>query len=186
MTGDVFFATARRSFHKALLASVLSVDSKGIPSNADSYSAMSVRIATGILERLGAGAASGRLAGQSAGSQFEEICKEYLELTFPRLAHLRPWPLGSQQECWRERGNRTIRPVRALGCFGCRRQGQPSIGRCPWKRLSHQARCCGHPIPRGRQNHQRRRPPRGQHAGSPHSLAAGQQQTSDSSCQRVV
>ena len=90
MTGEVFFATARRSFHKALLASVLSVDSKGIPSNADRYSAMSVRIATGILERLGAGAASGRLVGQSAGSQFEEICKEYLELTFSRLAHLRP------------------------------------------------------------------------------------------------
>ena len=90
MTGEVFFATARRSFHSALLTSVLGVDSKGIPSNADKHSKLSVSIATGILERLGARAASERLAGQIAGSRFEEVCKEYLELTFPRLAHLRP------------------------------------------------------------------------------------------------
>ena len=91
MTGEVFFAAARRSFHDALLASILRVDSKGIPSNADKHSKLSVSIATGIVERLGrAGAASERLAGQIAGSRFEEVCKDYLELAFPRLAHLRP------------------------------------------------------------------------------------------------
>jgi len=90
MTADVFFSGARRNFHNALLASVLRTDSRGIPSNADKHSNPSVRIATGILERLGARATSGHLAGQMAGSQFEEVCKEYLEQTFPRLAHLRP------------------------------------------------------------------------------------------------
>ena len=64
MTGEVFFATARRSFHSALLTPVLGVDSKGIPSNADKHSKLSVSIATGIVD--------------------------YLELAFPRLAHLRP------------------------------------------------------------------------------------------------
>ena len=90
MNGDVFFAEARRSFHAALLASVLRTDANGIPSNADKHSKMSVSIAVGILDRLGAGAVGGRLAGQMAGSKFEEVCKEYLEEVFPRLAHLRP------------------------------------------------------------------------------------------------
>ena len=90
MTGEAFFAAARRSFHNALLASVLRVDSKGIPSNADKHSKLSVSIAKGILERLGPGATTGRLPGQIAGSRFEEVCKEYLRLVFPRLAHLRP------------------------------------------------------------------------------------------------
>ena len=81
---------ARRGFHGALLNSVLRTDAKGIPSNADKHSKPSVAIAVGIMERLGAEAVGARLAGQMAGSQFEEICKEYLEETFPRLAHLRP------------------------------------------------------------------------------------------------
>ena len=90
MSGEVFFSEARRSFHAALLASLLRADAKGIPSNADKHSPTSVSIAVGILERLGAGAVGTRLAGQMAGSKFEEICKEYLEQTFPRLGHLRP------------------------------------------------------------------------------------------------
>lgn len=90
MNDEVFFSEARRSFHAALLNSVLRTDAKGIPSNADKHSKPSVAIAVGIMERLGAEAVGARLAGQMAGSQFEEICKEYLEETFPRLAHLRP------------------------------------------------------------------------------------------------
>lgn len=96
MNGGVFFSKARRSFHAALLGSVLRTDAKGIPSNADRHSKPSVSISIGILERLGTGGVGARLAGQMAGSQFEEICKEYLEETFPRLAHLRPgqWEIG--------------------------------------------------------------------------------------------
>ena len=90
MNDEAFFSEARRSFHAALLDSVLRTDAKGIPSNADKHSKPSVSIAVGILERLGAAAVGARLAGQMAGSKFEEICKEYLEQTFPRLDHLRP------------------------------------------------------------------------------------------------
>lgn len=90
MNGGAFFPEARRSFHAALLASVLHSDAKGIPSNADKHSRTSVSIAVGILDRLGAGVVGARLVGQMAGSKFEEICKEYLEETFPRLVHLRP------------------------------------------------------------------------------------------------
>ena len=90
MNRDVFFSDARRSFHAALLASLLRTDAAGIPSNADKHSKSSVSIAVGIMERLGAEAVGGRLAGQMAGSQFEEICKEYLRATFPCLAHIRP------------------------------------------------------------------------------------------------
>ena len=42
------------------------------------------------MERLGSHADGVRLAGQMAGSKFEEICKEYLKAAFPRLASLRP------------------------------------------------------------------------------------------------
>lgn len=87
---------ARRGFHAALLKSVLRTDAKGVPSNADKHSKPSVGIATGIVERIGASAVGTRLVGQMAGRQFEEICKDYLEETFPGLAHLRPgqWSIG--------------------------------------------------------------------------------------------
>ena len=90
MTGQPFFADARRSFHAALMATLLRTDADGIPNNADRHSKLSVNIAVGILEQLGADAVGGRLAAQMAGSRFEEICKEYLKATFTHLAHLRP------------------------------------------------------------------------------------------------
>lgn len=89
MTSEVFFAKARQRFHAALRVSVLRSEG-GIPSNADRHSRASTTIAMGILERLGADDGGERLAGQEAGSKFEEICKEYLQEVFPRLSHLRP------------------------------------------------------------------------------------------------
>ena len=90
MDGGAFISEARRGFHAALLRSLLRTDAKGIPSNADRHSRPSIRIAVGIIERMGKRAVGARLAGQMAGSQFEEICKEYLAQVFPRLSHLRP------------------------------------------------------------------------------------------------
>jgi hypothetical protein len=89
MSEEIFFTEARHSFHAALMESVLRID-KGIPSNADKHSNPSVTIALGILERLGSEAKGARLAAQMAGSQFEEICSQYLKETFCRLHHLRP------------------------------------------------------------------------------------------------
>lgn len=96
MNKDAFFTEARHSFHAALLASILCTDSKGIPSNADSHSKLSVAIAKGITEILGCEVKGKRLADQIAGSQFEEICSEYIKETFRCLGHIRPgqWEIG--------------------------------------------------------------------------------------------
>ena len=86
----VLFAEARRSFHAALLESVLQVNDKGVPANADKDSAASVAIAKGIIKRLGNEVIGARLAGQTSGNKFEVICKNFLKLTFCELHHLRP------------------------------------------------------------------------------------------------
>lgn len=85
-----FLSEARRSFHKALLDAVLKRSDKGVPSNADKDSKLSVALASGVMEKLGAESVGARLAGQTSGSQFETICRNYLELTFLKLGHLRP------------------------------------------------------------------------------------------------
>jgi hypothetical protein len=85
-----FFTEARKSFHLALRTSVLKTDARGIPTNADGSSKASIKIAVGIMSKLGAESTGARLAGQMSGNQFEEICKNYLEQVFPHLNHLRP------------------------------------------------------------------------------------------------
>jgi NgoMIV restriction enzyme len=97
-----YFSEARKSFHAALLNSVLRVDDTGVASNADRHNLYSVRIAGGIVSRLGAEARGARLAAQMSGNRFEEICRAFLENTFLHLEHLRP---GT----WRiQRGSRTL------------------------------------------------------------------------------
>src|SRR5215467_7346328 len=77
MTVPTFFAEARKSFHAALFESVLRIDTAGVASNADKSNANSIRVARGIVSRLGAEAEGARLAGQMAGSRFEEICRKF-------------------------------------------------------------------------------------------------------------
>lgn len=84
------FVESRRNFHAALLQSVLQVSATGVPANADKDSVASVAIAKGIVKRLGAEIVGARLAGQTAGNRFEEICTHFLESTFRELSHLRP------------------------------------------------------------------------------------------------
>lgn len=94
-TTEAFFAEARKGFHAALLGAVLRID-KGVPTNADKHSKPSVAIAKGILDKLGAESKGARLAGQMSGSQFEEICAQYVKETFEKLHHMRPgaWTVG--------------------------------------------------------------------------------------------
>jgi hypothetical protein len=98
-----FIAEARRSFHAALLEQVLRANDVGIPSNADGSNQTSVRIATGILIRLGAEAIGARLAGQMSGNRFEAIVCKFISETFPKLNHLRPGQWVVQQITGRER-----------------------------------------------------------------------------------
>lgn len=81
---------ARRKYHAGLLANgVLTIDSKGIPSNADKDSKLSVRIAVGIATRLMAETKE-KAVGQTAGAKFEQLNMEFIEDTFPLLQNLRP------------------------------------------------------------------------------------------------
>ena len=90
MTGQAWLSEARREFHSSILASLLTRSSTGIPSNADSGSAHSIAIANGILDQLGNAVTADKLPGQTAGSDFEEICAAYVRVCFERLTHLRP------------------------------------------------------------------------------------------------
>ena len=87
---DALIAEARKRYHKSLLESgVLTVDSKGIPSNADSSSRLSIAIAKGIAEKLVA-ETHDKSVGQTSGAKFEQINMQFLSETFPYLQNLRP------------------------------------------------------------------------------------------------
>lgn len=87
---DVLIAEARKKYHKSLLESgVLTIDGKGIPSNADSSSKLSIAIAQGIANQLLA-QTHDKAVGQTSGAKFEQLNMQFLMETFPNLQNLRP------------------------------------------------------------------------------------------------
>lgn len=87
---NVLIAEARKKYHQALLSNgVLTVDNKGIPSNADSSSKLSVSIAKGVADLLMA-ETHDKAVGQTSGAKFEQINMDFLLNTFPHLQNLRP------------------------------------------------------------------------------------------------
>lgn len=86
---EPFIQAARIEFHKTLLSSLLTIDGKGVPSNADKDNKTSVAIARGIADRLQAEIGE-RIAAQSSGNQFEELVARFVRATFLKLPHLRP------------------------------------------------------------------------------------------------
>lgn len=84
------FLQARKEFHASLLKTTLTINDKGVPSNADSSNRSSIAIAKGIAELLKAETIAERQAGQTSGNEFEGICAEYVKNTFLKLGHLRP------------------------------------------------------------------------------------------------
>ena len=87
---DALIAEARKNYHKRLLESgVLTVDAKGIPSNADSSSKLSIAIAQGIANQLMA-ETHDKAVGQTSGAKFEQLNMQFLMETFPNLQNLRP------------------------------------------------------------------------------------------------
>ena len=80
----------RRAYHHQIAREVLRQNATGIPNNADRGSASSVRIARGIVKRIGLKIGSERLAGQTAGRRFEAATRNFLHDAFGLLAHLRP------------------------------------------------------------------------------------------------
>jgi hypothetical protein len=87
---QALIAEARKRYHVGLLSNgVLTVDAKGIPSNADSSSKLSIKIAQGIARKLMANI-NEKTVGQTVGAKFEQLNVEFLEATFPKLQNLRP------------------------------------------------------------------------------------------------
>ncbi len=88
---EALLARERRRFHAGLLASgILSVSASGVASNADSNQVKSKAYAAHIAAALEAETAGAKLAGQTAGDQFEQACADFLTATFPHLHHIRP------------------------------------------------------------------------------------------------
>lgn len=86
---EPLLVTARRDFHRDL-ASALTIDAEGVPSNADSSSRPSIRFAQGVAERLGTATRAKKLQGQTLGARFEQATANFLGNTFPYLDSLRP------------------------------------------------------------------------------------------------
>lgn len=90
MKQSALIQSARQAFHATLLEKVLTLGFGETPSNADKNNNASVRIAQAILEQIGGGSRAKRLAAQTAGNEFEEVCCSFLENTFLKLQHIRP------------------------------------------------------------------------------------------------
>ena len=97
------FSEARREFHATLLEKILTINSKGVVSNADSSNRTSIAIAGGIAELLKAETTAERMAGQTSGNQFEGICADFVRQTFTKLGHLRPGQWDVHQVTGRNR-----------------------------------------------------------------------------------
>lgn len=90
MKNNVVIAKARAEFHRQLVAQgVLSLDSKGVPSNADGSNKPSCAIASLVAGRFHAGRGK-KLSAQTAGKVFEDLVCKFLRDTFPKMQHLRP------------------------------------------------------------------------------------------------
>lgn len=103
MTEHVEFVEARKAFHASLLESTLTINSAGVVSNADSSNTTSKAIAKGIADLLRAETIGERIAGQTSGNQFEEICAAFVQETFLKLGHLRPGTWDVHQVSGRNR-----------------------------------------------------------------------------------
>jgi len=80
----------RTRYHAAILESVLTVSSGGIPSNADKDSRLSRNIASAVVKSLGPAREVVKGAGQTAGKDFETVTAGFLRDALSLVAHLRP------------------------------------------------------------------------------------------------
>lgn len=97
------FAEARRAFHAQLLLNTLTINTAGVVSNADSSNKNSKAIAREIARLLQAETIGERVAGQTSGNQFENICAQFVQQTFLKLGHLRPGKWNVHQVSARNR-----------------------------------------------------------------------------------
>lgn len=84
------FAKLRSEYHRQICERVLSVDTNGIPNNADKHSRISVALAKGILSQIEHPLNPIAVSGQTSGNLFEQITASFIEASFQELSHLRP------------------------------------------------------------------------------------------------
>jgi hypothetical protein len=86
------FTQVRRQYHKKLCKDILGprLGKKGVYSNADDSSPVSVELARGLAERLGASFCDNPPSAQRAGALFSRYTEEFLDEAFGMLQHIRP------------------------------------------------------------------------------------------------
>lgn len=83
-------AGAREWFHGELVRSgILTIDRHGIASNSDKDNTPS-RVIGAMVARMLKASTGKKMAAQTSGKAFEEIVCKFLEMTFPKMQHLRP------------------------------------------------------------------------------------------------
>lgn len=80
----------RHEYHREICEQLLSVDTNGIPNNADKHSNISVTLAKGLVEKIGFSIGQKKAPGQTAGKLFEKLTTNYLEKAFSHINHLHP------------------------------------------------------------------------------------------------
>jgi hypothetical protein len=80
----------RKEFLHNICTKLLTVDSQGIPNNADKSSTISIALSKGIVHEIGFEMIpKEKAAGQTSGKSFEIIIRDYIQKSFEYLQHLR-------------------------------------------------------------------------------------------------
>lgn len=87
-------AQIRKKYHHRICSEIIRIvkrtGSKGYPNNADGSNTASTKIAWEIVKLIGCEPVYGNISGQTAGSLFEQITKDFINESFDLLQHLRP------------------------------------------------------------------------------------------------
>jgi hypothetical protein len=87
---SAYFSQARKTFHLAILTSLLRLSGNSVPSFADKHSRLSCDISQRIVAKLEGEIGIGHISGQTSGKLFEDLVLEFLSGSFTQLADLRP------------------------------------------------------------------------------------------------
>jgi hypothetical protein len=89
----------RTAFHGRLFDDCVRFRSAGVPSMADKDSPSSVKLAMGMVTKIGFAVPDGTVSAQAVGSSFARVVCDFLQLGFGRLKHLRPgdWTFSTAQ-----------------------------------------------------------------------------------------
>jgi hypothetical protein len=97
-------AELRQKYHQRICQEIIRIKpaaktGEEYPNFADGSNKSSVKIAWGVVNRLGCSTNYERLTGQTVGGRFEVVTKDFLEQSFELLHHLRPgkWHYATMQ-----------------------------------------------------------------------------------------